>query len=67
MERGKVCIGNGCWIGAKAVILKDVILGDRCVVGAGAVVTRSFAAGSVIAGVPARLIRTQPADRGFEE
>lgn len=58
MDIGRLRIGNGCWIGARAVILKDVVLGDRCVVGAGAVVTRSFPSGSVIAGVPARLLRT---------
>jgi acetyltransferase-like isoleucine patch superfamily enzyme len=57
MEAGHVKIGNSCWIGAKAVILKDVELGDYCVVGAGAVVTKSFPAGSVIVGVPARLIK----------
>jgi len=60
MQKGRVKIGNRCWIGAKVVILKDVELGDNCVVGAGAVVTGSFSAGSVIAGVPARLLR-QPA------
>lgn len=49
-------LGNRCWIGAKAVILKDVELGDSCVVGAGAVVTKSFPAGSVIVGVPARIL-----------
>lgn len=59
MDAGQVTIGDGCWIGAYAVILKDVTLGDRCIVGAGAVVTKSFPTGSVIAGVPARLIRTQ--------
>jgi acetyltransferase-like isoleucine patch superfamily enzyme len=58
MNVGKVKIGNRCWIGAKAVILKDVELADGCVVGAGAVVTRSFPPGSVIAGVPAALVRT---------
>ena len=58
MQRGTVKIGNGCWIGAKAIILKDVELGDYCAVGAGAVVTKSFPAGSVIAGVPAKLIRS---------
>ena len=56
MEAGHIKIGNGCWIGAKAIILKDVELGDYCVVGAGAVVTKSFAPGSVIAGVPARAL-----------
>lgn len=55
MNLGTVSIGDGCWIGARAVILKDVQLGDRCVVGAGAVVTRSFPADSVVVGVPARL------------
>lgn len=54
MQRGFVKIGNRCWIGAKAIILKDVELGDGCVVAAGAVVTRSVAAGQVVGGVPAR-------------
>jgi maltose O-acetyltransferase len=58
MDVGRVRIGNGCWIGAKAVILMNVELGDRCVVGAGAVVTRSFPADSVVVGVPARPIGT---------
>ncbi len=58
MNRGKAKIGNGCWIGARAVILKDVELGDHCVVAAGAVVTKSFPAKSLIGGVPAELIRT---------
>src|ERR1700720_3891775 len=56
MDAGKVKIGNCCWIGAKAVILKDVELGDGCVVGAGAVVTKSVAPGAVVAGVPAKLL-----------
>lgn len=54
-----VCIGNDCWIGANAVILPGVHLGVGCVVGANAVVTSSFPKYSVIAGVPARLIRTR--------
>lgn len=57
MDVGRVKIGNRCWIGARAVILKNVELGDDCVVAAGAVVTRGFPAGSVVAGVPARIMR----------
>jgi maltose O-acetyltransferase len=59
MDKGKVVIGNRCWIGAKAVILNDVDLGDGCVVAAGAVVTRSVAPGQIVAGVPARPITSE--------
>lgn len=62
MQRGKVRIGNHCWIGAKAIILKDVVLGDYCVVAAGAVVTKSFPNGSVIGGVPARLLKNNTSE-----
>ncbi|MFL6212860.1 MAG: DapH/DapD/GlmU-related protein [Blastocatellia bacterium] len=63
MQTGRVRIGNRCWIGAKAVILKDVELGDGAVVGAGAVVTRSVPPGVVVAGVPARQVsRVRKAD-----
>jgi acetyltransferase-like isoleucine patch superfamily enzyme len=50
-------IGKNCWIGKNAIILPGVVLGDNCTVGAGAVVTKSFGNGSLIAGVPAVLIR----------
>jgi acetyltransferase-like isoleucine patch superfamily enzyme len=56
MERGRVRIGNHCWIGAKAIILKDVELADGCVIAAGAVVTRSVPSGAVVGGVPARAL-----------
>jgi maltose O-acetyltransferase len=58
MQVGHVKIGDRCWIGARAVILKDVELGDGCVVGAGAVVTRSVPAGAVVVGVPARVVQS---------
>lgn len=52
----KIAIGNNCSIGAQSFILKGVTLGDGCVVGAGSVVTKSFPAGSVVAGNPAKKI-----------
>jgi acetyltransferase-like isoleucine patch superfamily enzyme len=57
MNKGRVRIGNSCWIAAKAIILSDVELGDGCVVGAGAVVTHSSPPGSVVVGVPARVLQ----------
>lgn len=50
-------IGENVWIGSGAVILPGVTVGDGAVVGAGAVVTRDVAPHSLVAGVPARLVR----------
>lgn len=48
-----ISVGDGCWVGANSVLLGGVSIGPGCVVAAGAVVTRSFAANTLIAGVPA--------------
>lgn len=58
LEIEPVEIGDGSWLGERSFILPGVRLGKRCIVGAGAVVTRSFPDGSVVAGVPARLLRS---------
>ncbi len=53
-----VVIGKNCFIGCNTLILKGTVLGDGCVVGAGAVVSGIFPENSVIAGNPAKVIRT---------
>lgn len=54
----EIVIEDDCFIGAHSFILKGVHLGRHCIVGANSVVTKSFPDFSVIAGNPARLIKT---------
>ncbi|MGO4213600.1 acyltransferase, partial [Terriglobus sp. YAF25] len=56
-SRGEVRIGRSSFIGYRVCVMPGVVLGEHCVVGANAVVTKSFPAYSMVAGVPARLIR----------
>lgn len=57
-SKGPVVVGNNVWIGSGVAILPNVTIGDNCIIGANSVVTKSFDKNSVIAGNPARLIRT---------
>ena len=52
-------IGSDVWCGAGAVILPGVIIGDGAVIGAQAVVTHDVPPMAVVAGNPARVIRTR--------
>lgn len=67
VERGQggavkapVAIGEGCWLGAGARVLRGTELGRGVVVGANAVVRGTFPSHIVVAGVPARKIKDLP-------
>ena len=53
-----VVIGNHVWVGHRALITKGVSIPENCVVGTGAVVTKPIdKSGTVIAGVPAKIVK----------
>ena len=53
-----VIIGHDTWIGARATILPGVTIGNYCVVAAGSVVNKDIPDYTVVAGVPAKTIKT---------
>ena len=56
-ESKPVILKNGCWIGAKAIILPGVVVGKNSVVGAGSIVTKDIPSGVVAVGNPAKVIK----------
>lgn len=57
-SNGPVFIGDNVWIGDKATILPNVTIGKGSIIAANAVVTKDVPEYSVVAGVPARIIKT---------
>lgn len=51
-------IGDHVWIGRRSIILKGVTIGDRAIVAAGAVVTHDVPADTIVAGNPAKVVKT---------
>lgn len=58
IKSSPIVIGNNVWIGAGSIILPGVSVGDNAVIGAGSVVTKNVAPNTVVAGNPAKLIKT---------
>jgi len=52
-----VVLKRGCYLGAGCLVLPGVTIGERAVVAAGAVVTRDVPPDTVVAGVPARVVK----------
>jgi maltose O-acetyltransferase len=57
-----VSIGDGVWIGARTTVLPGVTIGSGAIVAAGSVVNRDVEADTMVAGVPARLVRGLDSD-----
>jgi acetyltransferase-like isoleucine patch superfamily enzyme len=59
VEKKGVIIEDDCWIAANSIILAGVTIGQGSVVAAGSVVTENVTAYSVVAGVPAKFIKSR--------
>jgi acetyltransferase-like isoleucine patch superfamily enzyme len=57
-KTGAVTVGAGAWLGARSIVLSGIEIGECSVVAAGSVVTSSVEPWSVVAGAPARKIRS---------
>ena len=64
VRRAPIEVEDDCWLGAGAIVLPGVRIGRAAVIGAGAVVTADVAEATVVAGIPARLLRTIPLHEG---
>jgi len=69
VTRDNVVIEDDCWIASNSIILSGVTIGKGSIISAGSVVTKDVPPFSIVAGVPARIIRKrmsdadQPSDR----
>lgn len=54
----KTQIGSYCFIGCGSIILPNVSIGNHVIVGAGSVVTKDVPSNSIVAGNPARIVKS---------
>lgn len=57
ISKGPVLIGKNVWIGEGVTILANVKIGNNCIIGANSVVTNDVPENTVVAGIPARIIK----------
>jgi acetyltransferase-like isoleucine patch superfamily enzyme len=57
-ESAPIVIGNHVWIGMNVMVLKGVTIGEGAIVAAGSVVIRDVPSHCLVAGVPAKVVKT---------
>jgi len=59
-DKKNIIIGNDVWIGAGAAIMPGIEIGDGAVIAAGSVVTKNILPYTIVAGIPAQIIKERP-------
>ena len=63
IAKGETVIGDGVWIGMRAMIMPGIKIGEGAVIASGAVVTKDVAPYSVVGGNPAKVIKNRFSDK----
>lgn len=56
-SKGQIIIGRNCWIGDNVTIMPNVKIGDNAIIGANSVITHDIDKNTVVAGIPAKIIK----------
>lgn len=60
-------IGDGAWIGMRAMIMPGITIGEGAIIASGAVVTKNVAPYTIVAGNPAQLVKTRFAQQIIDD
>ncbi|MBO3657164.1 CatB-related O-acetyltransferase [Acinetobacter haemolyticus] len=67
LPAGDTIIGDGCWIGSRAMIMQGVTLGEGAIVATGAIVTQNVPPYTIVGGVPAKVIKSRFTETEIEK